>query len=297
MEAILASSPPTPQLSAHLHLRRPSLGFVRPTGHVVVRDEGSAQHLHNHAAEACFGEWAADAPPNHNEVDGLSARSPVTYELVLMPEEAIFLTCVAGCLEVAPDSKLSGASPRTCSTGGAAALGRLLELAVRADPTLTNLAQSHLGPDGELTAISDGRALAMRCALLRAVAYAHYRHSGYIVKDGVLLGCHFLLYRGAPSAVHSDYGVWVLDAECDRHYSRATAQLVSSRVHSKASSENADPLAVAKAPPHAPGTLTWQHIQALRRLLHDVAKKLLLCSVEGGGGYVGLPRIVDVSVG
>jgi len=296
MEAILASSPPTPQLSAHLHLRRPSLGFVRPTGHVVVSDEGSAQHLHNHAAEACFGEWAAAAPPHHDSIDGLSStRGAVTYELVLMPEEAIFLTCVAGCLEVAPDSKLSRASPGACPTGGAAALGRLLELAVRADPTLTTLAQSRLEADGKDEEGISGGALAMRCALLRAVAYAHYRHNGYVVKDGVLLGCHFLLYRGAPSAVHSDYGVWLMDAECDRHTLRA-AQLASSEACSRPPSADDD--SVVKAPCHVPSTLTWQHIQALRRLLHDVAKKLLLCSVEGGGGDNGdLPRVVDLSVG
>jgi len=295
MEAILASSPPTPQLSAYLHLRRPSLGIVRPTGHVVVRDEGSAQHLYNHAAEACFGEWAAVAPPNHTGVDGTPATlGSITYELVLMPEEAVYLACVAGCLEVAPDSK---ACPGTCPTGGAAALGRLLELAVRADPTLANLAQRRVETEGEILASSNAPALAMRCALLRAVTYAHYRHNGYVVKDGVLLGCHFLLYRGAPSAVHSDYGVWLMDAEYDRH-TQHTSHLASPKAISTMPAESIDPSADANATPLVPSTLTWQHIQALRRLLHDVSKKLLLCSVEAvDGGNEDIPQVVDLSVG
>lgn len=294
MEALLATSPPTPQLSAHLHLRRPSRGVVGPTGHVVVRDDASGQHLHSHAAEACFGEWAAAMPRAHGDGGGASSVGPVVYELALMPEEAIYLACVAGCLEVAPDAGVSTARASECPPGGAAALGRLLELAVAADPTLAALARGRSSGDGGASAASQGRALALRCALLRAVVYAHYRHGGYVVKDGVLLGCHFLLYRGAPSAVHSDYGVWLLAAERDRHTLLAEEEAPTATIAASVAAAEID--APGRTPP-APGALTWQHIQALRRLLHDVAKKLLLCSLEGGGGDGDALRVVDLSVG
>lgn len=262
----------------------------------MVRDDASGQHLHSHAAEACFGEWAAALPLAHGaEAGGASSVGPVTYELVLMPEEAIYLACIAGCLEIEPDAVFSTARASECPTGGAAALGRLLELAVAADPTLAALAHGggHGSGNSGASAASQGRALALRSALLRAVAYAHYRHGGYVVKDGVLLGCHFLLYRGAPSAVHSDYGVWLLAAEHDRYAIRAEEDAAPAAAASAATAAEMIDAAGQTTPP-ASGALTWQHIQALRRLLHDVAKKLLLCSLEGSGSAL---RVVDLSVG
>jgi hypothetical protein len=77
------------------------------------------------------------------------------------------------------------------------------------------------------------------------------------VKDGVLLGVHFLLYPGTPEQVHSSFGVFVCDVE----------------VLSPSENEGKD--GGDELSSHG----TWTHYRALSRLLRDVNKDLIICNV------------------
>lgn len=114
-----------------------------------------------------------------------------------------------------------------------------------------------------------------RAALIRALAYAHFRHQGLVVKDGVLLGCHFLLYRGSPADVHSDYGVWVQGAEVGLHSRSQLGCGVEGFPEDRESSSDE----------------SWLHVNRLSRLLQDVSKRLVVCAVETGPPT----RVVELS--
>lgn len=212
-------------------------------------DDDDARHLHDHNVGACFGEWSAAG-------DG----STEAYELVLMPEETAYLSCIVGCLDVDFGSNETAFACSDPTDGQllspATRLPRLLDLAVEADPALA----------GDFS---------FEAALQRLVVYSHYRHKGLVVKDGVLLGTHFLLYRGAPSEVHSDYAIWVCGVEEDWRRTR------SSEFQQRSGGAVDD-------------GMNWLHVQALSRLLKDVSKKLVLCSVDQTPGN---ERVVEICFG
>lgn len=74
--------------------------------------------------------------------------------------------------------------------------------------------------------------------------HVHFRSRGWRLKTGLNYGGHYVLYRGAASAFHSEYIVYVRSAEAA-----------------------------------AGDALSWGAVQALSRIAADVKKTVLLCDV------------------
>jgi tRNA splicing endonuclease len=91
------------------------------------------------------------------------------------------------------------------------------------------------------------------------------------VKDGVLLGVHFLLYPGTPEQVHSSFGVFVCDVE------------VLSPRENESKDGGGGGGGGGGSGGGGGGELsshgTWTHYRALSRLLRDVNKDLIICTV------------------
>ncbi|CAM9343286.1 unnamed protein product [Discosporangium mesarthrocarpum] len=71
--------------------------------------------------------------------------------------------------------------------------------------------------------------------------FQHFRCRGYTVHSGQMYGAHFVLYEGSPDLYHSRYCVHIMDAG---------------------------------------GGDSWGHIKNMTRLMPDIAKCLLVCSVS-----------------
>ena len=260
-------------------------GIVRRSGRIAVVDDEGMRHLHCpfRPVQSCFGEWSATLEC------GESARSASTsssttrnsnsgggggsgdstmdmeceqmmdlgrFELILMPEEAIYLACVVGCLEVSatPDGR---ELPTGTSLLDSLLMlsSKLIDESVEWDQPAV-VANTSSPPSSMPSSFSHE---AYAAALTRAVVFRHFLHEGYTVKDGILYGVHFVIYNGSPENVHADYGIWI------------TGLLWKTNTATSAPAGSVD------------GPLTWLHIQGMTRLLNDVSKELILCSVESCG--------------
>jgi hypothetical protein len=187
----------------HEHLTsRTCRGVLRSSGRVAVVNEEEARHLHCplEPVGACFGEWIAshENPGSRSSSAAPPGEDSGHFELILLPEETIYLACVVGCLEVT--SSLERQLP-----AGSPLLHQLLLLAAEGgddEPVNVKTAVNE-----EASSCTSGESYA--AAINKAVVYRHFLHQGYTVKDGVLYGVHFLLYNGTPETVHSDYGIWI----------------------------------------------------------------------------------------
>lgn len=54
---LIAGHDGVPELLRHLRSRRPCIGIVAGSGHVVISDDEDSNHLHTESVNACFGEW------------------------------------------------------------------------------------------------------------------------------------------------------------------------------------------------------------------------------------------------
>mmetsp|Transcript_77724 Transcript_77724/g.152133 ORF Transcript_77724/g.152133 Transcript_77724/m.152133 type:complete len:258 (-) Transcript_77724:97-870(-) len=252
------------------------LGVVREAGRVFITDADHCRHLHNEDVGACFGEWII----SEVRQGGGGVPSTPVYELVLMPEEAVYLAHVIGCLSVVTITVDESA----CSSE--TKLAKLLRLVVIADSDGSTFDATITRNDEDGSTRDGASVISMppvleRAAFTRVLVYAHFRRQGLVVKDGVLLGCHFLLYRDSPGEVHSDYGVWVIGAEFGQHAVLPCGETEDPR-------DCHPPGTTANSPPPRE---SWLHVNMLSRLLQDVSKRLVLCSLE----LVPTPRVVEVS--
>ena len=271
-ELLWAGLPLRRGLQEHLESMK-CFGVVRKSGRIAVTEDEHTRHLHcpRERVEACFGEWAfapdcgdssSSSSSSNNSCsknDDVKYRTnsdesdhivPRSYELILMPEEAIYLACVVGCLEIS-------SGPERELPAGESLLDRLLRLAAEEGDEMprSSSLDSATSSASSNSPVPSSYYAAYVTALVRTIVYRHFLHAGYTVKDGIIYGVHFLLYNGSPETVHSDFGVWITGLPRGVDGTGGNEMITTE-------------------------TLTWFQVQGLTRLLHDNSKDLVLCSIE-----------------